>query len=301
MLASFVSALVLRALKWTYVLRARESISWGHGFHATMIGGVTNYLFPVRIGELVRLFVAKKIAGVSYASSTAATIIDRSSSLLVIVFVLSFYPVSGYRVFQGDTDYCGCSSRWASSRSRRSAAAPSSRGGSRARCASCSSPFGLGEAALARIAASRPVAFVTRTLTFCSVLELRLSIVAQVFVLSAVVLLCDALVSYWLLASFGLSIGLGQALIAAGLFNLAFALPSAPGQVGTAEMLPVIVFSYGLGLASSTVASAALLWHFLAALVIVALGTWSCARLGFARPWNVAALRRQLERAPGFD
>lgn len=55
-----------------------------------------------------------------------------------------------------------------------------------------------------------------------------------------------------------------QETLAACFVNLLFILPTPPGQIGTAEMYPVLIFSWGLGLPSSIISSVAIFWHLLA-------------------------------------
>ncbi len=62
--------------------------------------------------------------------------------------------------------------------------------------------------------------------------------------------------------------------------NLLFVLPTPPAQLGTAEMYPVIVFSWGLGLAAPVISSVALTWHLLTGAVLVIVGLTSGVALG---------------------
>ena len=98
--------------------------------------------------------------------------------------------------------------------------------------------------------------------------------------LALVAIIIDGGCNYFLLNAFGVPLTYPQALLGACLLNILFFVPSPPGQVGTAEMYPILIFSLGLGLPSEGISTAAILWHGVTVAIIVALGIHSGVSLG---------------------
>lgn len=96
-LAFLYTAILLRALKWTYILNLRESIPWRLGYHTIMISNMLNFILPVRLGELSKLYIVKKAGSIAYSSSLSATLIDRFSQLLTLMLFILFTPLAGFR------------------------------------------------------------------------------------------------------------------------------------------------------------------------------------------------------------
>jgi uncharacterized protein (TIRG00374 family) len=278
-LASFLAAIAVRCVKWTYIVRTSKSMTWSAGFHVMLAANMVNFLFPVRMGEVARLYLAKSVSAVPYATSVSATLIDRFSSLLVLMLAFGLYPATGFAgidpakfgwvfglvaaasiVFLLLGELIGkalpSAARW------------------------LLSGLGFRSERIERLVSSRFFLFAASTLVNCHLPRYGWRVTGVVFALSFLFLLGDALTFLLLLNAFSLPLTLLQAVVAATLFNLAFVLPSPPAQVGTAEVLPVLVFAYGFGLQQDVVASSALLWHFLSAAVILALGGYSTYRLG---------------------
>jgi uncharacterized membrane protein YbhN (UPF0104 family) len=97
---------------------------------------------------------------------------------------------------------------------------------------------------------------------------------------SLIVISLDGICFYFIIRAFSLPITWFQGVLAACFMNLMFILPTPPGQIGTAEMYPVLIFSWGLGFPSSVISSMAILWHFLTTTVLIVLGIYSTVTLG---------------------
>lgn len=278
-IASFLVATYVRCLKWIYIVRISSSMTWTTGLHVMMATNMLNFLLPVRFGEVVRLYLVKRVAEVPYSTSVAATLIDRISGLLTLALAFSLYPIAGFANVDPIHFW------WAFGLIATTSVVFLLLGhhiGTRL-------PFvtrrvlaiaGLKSARIERIVTSRPLRFAQSTLLACHLPRYGWRMTGVVFGLSVLFVIGDAAAMYFLMNAFSLPLTLLQGLVAASVFNFAFILPSAPAQIGTAEMLPVLVFAYGFGLAQDVVASSALLWHFFSAALIVALGGLSTYHLG---------------------
>lgn len=277
--ASFIAGTLVRCVKWTYIVRTSAPMSWRAGFHIMLATNMANFLFPVRMGEVVRLYLAKSVSAIPFATSVSATLIDRFSGLLALMLALGLYPAAGFEGIDPAKYWWAFGLIAAASivflllgesigKSLPSAARQ------------MLSRLGLRSGRIERLVSSRAFAFAASTLVNCHLPRHGWRVTGVVFALSFLFLLGDAAAFFFLLNAFSLPLTLLQAVIAATVFNLAFVLPSPPAQLGTAEMLPVLVFAYGFGLSREVVASSALLWHLLSAAVILGLGGYSTYRLG---------------------
>lgn len=93
-------AIVVRDLKWTYVLRLMDQVSWKNGYHTIMISNMMNFILPIRFGEILKLYIINKVGDVSYSSSISATLTDRFSNLLIFSILLLFAPIAGFEFSQ---------------------------------------------------------------------------------------------------------------------------------------------------------------------------------------------------------
>lgn len=277
----FAAGTFLRAYKWGYVLKLWERPSWRQCIHTMLVSNFANYFFPIRIGEIFRLYVINKVAMVSYSSSMATTVVDRASSLIIIVFVLVWIPFAEFKMIAASGF-----ALWLLLFAVLFAAAMlfGSRFVGRLKNLIGTSLriVRFPDAAIDHILCSRFANFIFRAISQCNMMALPKRKVFLVFALSFGVLCMDALANYFLLGAFGLNISPLQALISAGLLNVAFVLPSPPGQVGNAEIIPLAIFSYGLGLSSSLVSSAAVLWHLLTMGITALLGFYSSYAIGIS-------------------
>ncbi len=277
--ASFVVAIYVRCIKWSYIVRRSAPMRWDTGNHIMIASAMVNFLFPVRMGEVVRLYLAKSVAAVPYATSVSATLIDRFAGLLTLILAFGLYPLTGFAGVDPAKYW------WAFGAIAAASVVLLLFGETIGRLLPSAtrrvlSLLPVGAARTDRLVGSRLFLFAAETLVNCHLPRYGWRFTGIVFALSFLFLLGDATTFYFLLNAFSLPLTFLQSVVAATLFNLAFVLPSPPAQLGTAEMLPVLVFAYGFGLSQEVVASSALLWHFISAAVILALGGYSTYRLG---------------------
>jgi uncharacterized protein (TIRG00374 family) len=88
---------LLRAMRWSYLVRPVKNIKTSSLFSPLMIGFMSNML-PARAGEFIRAYLLSKKAGISFSSSFATIFIERLFDmlllLLLIVWILLFMPES---------------------------------------------------------------------------------------------------------------------------------------------------------------------------------------------------------------
>ena len=279
-ICAYIMGLVVRAVRWTYMVRCHQALSWVAGYHVIMISNVANFLFPVRLGEILKLIIVKKICGVAYCSSTAASIVEKLTIFLIIIAFLSLTPFAGYHfsdwsakffpfliilllisavfLFFGSSGIAGI--KYITEKLLRM--------------------WGMNEKRIQRILTNRLAGYLESTMRQCHISTYSGTKFLWITSLGLVTLLLDGLANYALISAFGLELSYLQAVIAACFFNVLFLLPSPPVQVGTAEMFPVLIYSVGLKLASPVVATSALVWHMMTVLILILLGFISLYAVG---------------------
>lgn len=91
--------MLLRALRWQYLLKSIKNIGIKDLFSATTIGFMANNLLPARMGEFVRAYVIGEKAGISVTSSFATIVVERlfdiATMLCLTVALFMFFELPG--------------------------------------------------------------------------------------------------------------------------------------------------------------------------------------------------------------
>lgn len=75
----------IRALSWRLIVKPIVHISFWQSFHITNIGFLSNFLLPLRLGEVIRAFLLSKITGISKSVALSTVIVNRIVEVLVLV------------------------------------------------------------------------------------------------------------------------------------------------------------------------------------------------------------------------
>lgn len=94
----FVLNLLIRTVRWRYLMNPVKKVGFKSLFSATCIGFMANMLLPVRIGEFVRAFVLGHKERISKSASFATIVVERLfdgfTVLAILVLLLAFIPFS---------------------------------------------------------------------------------------------------------------------------------------------------------------------------------------------------------------
>ncbi len=96
--AAFLAAGVLiRSVRWR-MLAGQSRQNQLHFYRATTLGVFANLIFPIRAGEIVRVYTLAKLTGSSYTVPLASALLDRLTDLFVLllsaVIVYWFSPMT---------------------------------------------------------------------------------------------------------------------------------------------------------------------------------------------------------------
>jgi uncharacterized membrane protein YbhN (UPF0104 family) len=205
----FVTLVIVR---WRYLLGQKEPVPFGPVFSAVMVGYFGNNVLPARAGELLRAHVLGRRTGLSRTFTFATIVVERlfdvATMLLFLLAVMFFFPLPAWtrQITLGACVLLG-GERLTLLRlpSLRRLFAPLS-----ARVA----PFRDG---LQTVGSRR-----------------RLAVVA---LLSVLIWLTSTLMLWLTLRSFGIRIPLYGVFFTFAVINLGLIIPSAPGFIGTYQVL----------------------------------------------------------------
>lgn len=88
-LGLFGTGYVWRTLRWRTLFAHQRKVALRHLFPALMVGYLGNNLLPARAGEVARLFVLDRQAGVPKSMTLATIVVERVGDLLIIVSLLA--------------------------------------------------------------------------------------------------------------------------------------------------------------------------------------------------------------------
>jgi uncharacterized protein (TIRG00374 family) len=288
--AAFLAAYVVRAMRWRCLLRPYE-VSIRRAVAIYQVATFLNWLLPVRGGELAKSLLLRRSDGIPVSRSLATVSMDKAMDLLPAVVLLSLLPFVGLHL---------SGPLWALLLSAMAVVV-----------------LGVLIAALAAWRRERALALLTRPLAAvlprgardrvepCIVLfvdtllalirQPRLMGVAAAYTAAAVGL--DALFCLLAFQAVGVAIALPIVLYGYTLYNLAFILPTPPGQVGSNELVGLLIFSGVFGLNRSGVGAMFLFSHPWTAILMTASGLLCLSVMGLTLRNTLRLARESGEEA----
>lgn len=234
--ATFLSAYVIRALRWRYLLRPRQ-VSVRRATAIYQIAVFLNWLLPVRGGELGMSLLLRRTSGIPVNESLAAVSMDKAMDLVPSFGLLALMPFMGLQlsrplwlVLAGAiaVGCCGLAFLILAAIRRDWAVA------------FFAWPFELVLRGGLRCHVRPFVAGFTGTIV-ALIRRPRVLLVAAAYTAVAVTL--DAVFCLLAFRAVGVAVPVLVVLYGYTLFNLSFILPSLPGQVGSNELIGLLIFS----------------------------------------------------------
>jgi uncharacterized protein (TIRG00374 family) len=278
-------SLLLRSYKWHAILATMRRLPFVTTTRVYWASSFLNVLFPLRVGELARSLFLKRLSNVPISTSLPTVLVDRLYSIAVILIGLLFLPLTSFRVDTGVQERGPFSGMW----------------GIRWGIGLIAAGFfvtlvllfvlrnqkphllRLASRLLAPLPAqlnARAVGFLDATIESMQFVRSDARTVLALIGLSLAVLVVDALKDHFVLNAFGLDVPVIDCFFGVCITNLAFILPSPPGNIGSNEWYATLVYSTGFGYNNVQVASGALFGHLMTTLVVAATGALSLSSLG---------------------
>lgn len=264
----YIAAYFIRSYRWNMLIKPIVKLSPIQSWIFSLGSNFSNYLIPLRVGELVKAWFVKKHHGVSMSQSLPSIFIDKSLDTMGILFVLIMMPFIRFRmtsamlillsmlilvfvlslaILIGATKHKKKSERV------------------------LSYMFSL----LPEIIQVKLNKIISIFISGLNIFEHHWSTLLFVTILTAIGIVLDGLYFYFMFLAFSINLDFILVLFGYTLINLSYALPQPPAQVGSNEWMMVIVFSLGFGLTSQSAGAIMATAHILTALIISIGGTIS--------------------------
>jgi uncharacterized protein (TIRG00374 family) len=289
---AFLAAYVVRAMRWRCLLRPCE-VSIRRAAAIYQVATFLNWLLPIRGGELAKSVLLRRTNGIPVSRSLATVGMDKAMDLLPAVGLLALLPFVSWRLSRP---------LWLLLLSALAAVA-----------------IAALVLALAAWRRERALAVLTRPLArllpraarrrvepailpfvetlLALVRQPRLMLVAAGYTAVAVAL--DALFCLLAFKAVGVSVALPVVLYGYTFYNLAFILPTPPGQIGSNELVGLLIFSGLFGLDRSGVGAMFLFSHPWTAVLMTTSGLLCLSVMGlrFRTTIRLAGDQPEVERA----
>jgi uncharacterized protein (TIRG00374 family) len=270
--AVFLGAFVVRALRWRYFLRP-YTVSVRDAILIYQVSIFINWLLPVRGGEIVKAFLLRKRSEIPVSESLPTIGMDKLMDLLpslVILVILPFMPFHldgalwGLLLFVAGV-FLGCIAFLMVAVWKRE----------------------LALKLLYRMFALTPPIMRQKVEPFAerfldALLRLaaqpRLLLIAAGYTVVAVGL--DALFAWLGFLAIGAHVSYAVVLFGYTLYNLAYILPTPPGQIGSNEVIGLLVFAGIFHVSRLSVATMFVFTHPWTALLMIVAGLLSLSALG---------------------
>ncbi len=263
---AFVLAFSIRAMRWKLFLNPIAKVRSLTIIQLFLVGVFLNFLLPIRAGELAKSLVLKRKIGIPLNQSLPTITMDKAFDLLPALFVMAVVPFVGVqldiKLWTVLVIANGCLlglalfvtlAAW-----KRTVA------------------IGL----LQRVTGMLPRTVGSKIEGFLTgfVDALLLSAKNPRALLSAVLLTCvavtfDGLYNYFAFWTIGYHITFGESLVGYLLFNMFYILPNPPGQVGSNEVVGLLIFTGLLHLAPEKVIAMAVFFHLWSGLLMCVMGS----------------------------
>jgi uncharacterized protein (TIRG00374 family) len=252
--AAFLGAYFVRAMRWRCLLKPDDVSVW-RAAAIYQVATFLNWLLPIRGGELAKSLLLRRSNGIPVSRSLATVSMDKAMDLVPAIALVAVLPFAGLHLSSALVGLL----------------------------LSALGVVGVAAAVLA-LAAWRPdraAAVLTRLLTavlpararrrvkpmIMLFLDTLVALVRQPRVLlvalslTVVAVGLDALFCLLAFRAVGIAVSLPVVVYGYTLFNLAFILPTPPGQVGSNEVIGLLIFSGVFGVDRSGVGAMFLFSH----------------------------------------
>jgi uncharacterized protein (TIRG00374 family) len=84
----YLTSMGLRGIRWGVLLRATDEVKWRHAAEGSLTGFAANYVLPGRLGELFRADYARRVFNMSRFASLGTIVVERVCDGIVLVCAL---------------------------------------------------------------------------------------------------------------------------------------------------------------------------------------------------------------------
>lgn len=269
----YLSSYFIRSLRLKKLLSYQADIPVFRNYAYVLAGNFLNYLIPLRAGELAKSFFYKKNHNIGYSSSLPAIFIDKIFDTFVILVVLVMVPFMAI-VFDRYIKLLIL-------------------------LLICVFVIGL----IILYLSSKSAGFIKKTLQVffffiphkykarfdnfihlfvegIAIFKHHKNLFTPSLILTFTATLTDSLYFFLMFSAFGIEISFFKVMFGYTLIFLSYVLPHPPAQIGSNELIMVLIFSLGFGYGKNEVSAVMLMSHFVTAVVIFITGWLSLTYTG---------------------
>jgi uncharacterized protein (TIRG00374 family) len=271
--AAFLGAYVVRAARWRWLLKPCH-VGLGRAIAIYQVATFLNWLLPIRGGELAKSLLLRRTDGIAVSRSLATVGVDKAMDLLPAVVLLALVPFVHLRLSRPLWVLLVCALVVVTAGGIVLALAAWRRDRTLAMLTRA-----IAVLLPARLS-NRVEPFITRfTDTLVGLIrQPRVLVVATGY--TAVAVCLDALFCLLAFRAVGASVAVPVVLYGYSFYNLAFILPTPPGQVGSNELIGLLIFSGMFGMGRSKVGAMFLFSHPWTAALMTASGLLCLSLMG---------------------
>ncbi|HLC65119.1 MAG TPA: lysylphosphatidylglycerol synthase transmembrane domain-containing protein [Candidatus Nanoarchaeia archaeon] len=269
----YVLSFFIRSLRWNIIMRRIKAMGMWRTFVLYMAGNYINFLVPIRAGELAKSLFLKKMDNIPVSTSFPAIVFDKILDLLPVFLIIILVPFVGLKL--GETlwlvilivfviclilftlYYLGIRSHRALFRL-----------------------FKISFFWLPKKIKPRVLDFFSRGIYGLSIAKQKPAALASIVLLTFIAVLTDTLYMSFILRAFGIELSLLLVFIGYTLFNLSYVLPTPPAQIGSVEVILLLIFSGAFGIEKNLMSSVIIIIHSITGIYILFSGIISTTSLG---------------------
>ena len=266
----YIIAYIFRSLRWRTLLSSFAKISIIRSFLYWMSGNFLNYLIPIRAGEIIRSFFLKKSDNIPISQSLPSVFLDKMFDSTAIIIVILLIPImriklSGYLIALIIAILLllvlGLSIVFYSVKSEKKIIVLLKR------------IFGILPKKYYVKIEDKIELFVKGTALFKN----HFNLFPKVVIYSFLAVFFDSLFFLFMFKSFGQHIKYLEVLFGYTLIYLSYIIPQPPAQIGSNELIMLLIFSLGMGYNKSMVSAIMMGSHIFTAAILISIGL-----IGFA-------------------
>lgn len=274
---SFVLAFSFRAFRWKLFLQPVGQVRMFRVLQLFLIGVFLNFLLPLRIGEVVKSLLLKRTEQIPLSRSLPTIAMDKVMDLLPALFVLSMVPLLGLRMNPtlwfvlglAGSGLVGFFSLLGLTAWKRDVALRLVR---------------LFTGLLPSLIGEKIETFVISCIDALLLSARQPRVFLAALVLTAIGVLFDGLYNMFSFWAIGYHISFGAAVFGYMTFNLFYILPNPPGQVGSNEVVGLLIFTGLLQVPAKRVIAMMLFFHPWSGLLMSVMGMSSLSAMGVTLP-----------------
>lgn len=270
---AFVAAFSIRALRWKLFLNPVCRIGSIKITQLFLIGVFLNFVLPIRAGELAKSLVLKRIARVPLHQSLPTIAMDKAMDLLPALFLVALIPFLGVHLNSVFWSIVGVANASLLGLMLFVVLA-----GWKRSVALCF--LHLLTNVLPGFLKTKIEAFVIGFVDTLLLSARRPQTLLLAVLLTGISVFFDGLYNFFAFWAVGHPISLPEALFGYMLFNLFYILPNPPGQVGSNEVVALLIFGGLLHVPAESVTAMVVLFHPWSGLLMCAMGMGCLSALG---------------------